>query len=323
MIPSRILPSLDLPRAPASPTRPRVLRRWFSLLPALVALPACCPAFEWTGAAGAAFNTPGSWAGPAPAANTLNIGDLFILNGSGAPLSYTEAEGATVFQCVDFKIGNSSKPGGALNISGGDLTVISRWAPMVGHNNNQTSTLTLTGGKLTFISRDDAKPEERNFRVGNGKAPNTTGVLMLSGGTLVVSTPGHPGLGGFIIACDNAVGQVLLTGGLLVVSSPHGTSFQPTGGRGIGTLTFGPGDGVFMQTDSKQISFGEGGGADSFINFRSGSGGQLSLNGASRADYEAWVKAGRIRLNGIPASPDKFRFLQLDTQGIYLLAPSR
>ena len=111
---------------------------------------------------------------------------------------------------------------------------------------------------------------------------------------------------------------VILTGGIVVVTSRHGTAFHPVAGRGNGILTFGPGDGIFMQTDSKQISFGPG--EDSYIDFQSGSRGQLNLNEATEEDYIAWVNAGRIRLNGKRTTPDQFRFVNLPPQGIYILA---
>lgn len=279
--------------------------------------------FEWNGSAGSDFASASSWTGPAPVAEAVNEGALYILNGDAAPLAYTEAQGVTRFDCTDFKVGNSKLPGGSLLMTGGELSITSLWAPMIGHNNNRTSTVTVTGGKLTFASRSNANPQERSLRVGNWRGTNTRGILNLAGGILEVNTPGDVGLGGLVIACDDADGEVTLGGGLLVVSSIFGTSFQPVGGRGVGTLTFGPGDGVFMQTDSKQITFGAGGGGDSFINFLPGSRGQLSLAGATRADFEQWVREGRIRIDGRNATTDRFRFLALENQGIYMLAEAR
>ena len=289
------------------------------LLVGLGALPPC-RAFEWNGSAGPNFSAPANWTGKPPAANSANSGDLFIANAQNAPLAYSEADGKTVFQGVDFKIGSLKNCGGDMKITGGELTVSARYCLVVGQLNNQTSTLTLTGGKLTLNSRDDAEPGERNVRIGNGRLPHTQGILNMSGGILVITPPGTAELPGFIIANDNARGRVTLTGGLLVVTSRHGTAFQPLNGRGVGILSFGEGDGVFMQTDSKQITFGQGGGAASYIDFEAGSRGQLSLNEATEEDYVAWVNAGKIRLNGQPTTPDKFRFVNLPPQGIYLLA---
>ncbi|HSH93173.1 MAG TPA: hypothetical protein VK968_03435 [Roseimicrobium sp.] len=292
-----------------------------SIIPLLVGLGTIppCHAFEWNGSSGPDFSAPSNWTGKPPAANSVNSGDLFIANAQNSPLVYSEADGKTFFECADFKVSRNNR-GGELKISGGELTVASTLSLVVGQNNNQTSTLTLTGGKLVLNSRDDAKPGERNFRIGNGPLPHTKGILNMSGGILVINPPGTAELGGFIIANDGASGRVTLTGGILVVASRYGTAFQPLNGRGVGILTFGQGDGVFMQTDSKQIIFGQGGGSASYIDFLAGSRGQLSLNEATEEDYVAWVKAGKIRLNGQPTTPDKFRFINLPPQGIYLLA---
>ncbi len=278
-----------------------------------------CPAFEWNGSAGSDFLSVASWTGTPPKANATNSGDLYIANDTNAPLVYSETAGKTIFDCRDFKVGSAPNRGGDLKITGGELTVASRFCSVVGQDNNRTSSLTVTGGKLVINSRDDAPPPERNFRIGNGRrSPNTLGVLNVSGGTLVINSPGRPEEGGFIIGNENVPGRVILTGGLVVVTSLHGTAFHPVAGRGNGILTFGPGDGIFMQTDSKRISFGPG--EDSYIDFQSGSRGQLTLNEATEADYIAWVNAGRIRLNGKRTTPDRFRFLNLSPQGIYLLA---
>lgn len=283
-------------------------------------------AYEWNGSSGGDFSAPSGWTGPAPRAGALNEGDLYILNGDDAPLVYTEAQGATRFHCADFKIGNSARPGGALLMTGGELSIASRWAPMIGHNNNRTGTLTLTGGRLVIASRSDARPGERSLRIGNWRGSKTRGVLNITGGILEVNTPGDIELGGLVVGCDEARGEINITGGLIVVSSVFGTSFQPadqkaSGRKGSGILTFGPGDGVFMQTDSRQLIFDAGGGDASHINFLSGSRGQLSLAGATRADFERWVLDGRIRIDGRQARPDEFQFLTLDTQGICQLAP--
>ncbi len=289
------------------------------LLVGLGTLPPC-QAFEWNGSAGPDFRSPANWTGKPPAANSTNAGDLLIANGQNAPLVYSETDGKTVFQGADFKIGSLKYYGGHLKITGGELLVTARYCLAVGQNNNQTSTLTLTGGKLTLDSRDDAEPGERNVRIGNGRLSQTQGILNMSGGILVINPPGTAEFPGFIIANDGASGRVTLTGGLLVVTSRHGTAFQPFNGRGVGILTLGRGDGVFMQTESKQIIFGQGGGAASYIDFQAGSRGQLSLNEATEEDYVAWVNAGKIRLNGQPTTPDKFRFVNLPPQGIYILA---
>lgn len=288
------------------------------LLMGLGTLPAC-HAFEWNGSAGPDFHTAASWTGNSPTANSQNTGNLLIANETNAALVYSEAAGKTTFDCHDFKIGSLQNRGGDLKITGGELTVASRFCSAVGQNNNRTSSLTVTGGKLVINSRNDAAPGERNFRIGNGRrVANTLGILNVGGGTLMINSPGSPEVGGFIIGNENASGRVTFTGGIVVVSSRYGTSFHPLAGRGNGMLTFGPGDGILMQTESKQIAFGQG--EDSYIDFQSGSRGQLSLNAATEEDYIAWVNAGRIRLNGKRTTPDKFRFVSLPPQGIYILA---
>jgi hypothetical protein len=227
-------------------TRRSIRRLVIPLLVGLGALPAC-RAFEWNGSAGSDFRSTGSWSGGMPMVNSTNTGDLLVANGQNSPLVYSETEGITSFQCMDFKVGSLQNRGGELKITGGELAVTARYCLAIGQNNNQTSTLTLTGGKLTLHSRDGAAPIERNFRVGNGRLPNTLGMLNMSGGTLVINSPGTAELGGFIIANENASGHVTLTGGLLVVASRYGTAFQPLNGRGVGILTLGQGDGVLCR----------------------------------------------------------------------------
>lgn len=282
--------------------------------------------FIWTGEAGSSFSAPGNWeSATVPAAGETQRCERFhIVNGSNAAASYTEKEGATVVECDDFKIGVHGRPGGSMLMSGGELLVKSRWAPMVAHHNNRTSSLTITGGRLTIRSAAGARTDEQNFRVGNWRGVHTRGVVNMSGGILAIETPGNIEHGGLIIANGDAHGEVLLEGGIVVVTSIYGTSFQPAEGSGVGVLTFGLGDGVFMQTDSKQLIFGTvNGGAASHINFVPGSRGQLSLAGATRQDYDFLVAAGRIRLAGQKTSPDKFKFTGIEGQGIYQLASDR
>lgn len=279
--------------------------------------------FLWTGAGSAAFTDAASWSGEVPAVGAVNRAkNVYILNGNARPLSYTKDHGATVFECEDFKVGAGKQPSGALKVSGGELTIISRWAPMIGHNNNSTSTLSITGGKMTIGSASNARNGERNFRVGNHRGYGTRGIVNITGGILVVDTPGDIIRGGLSVAGHEASGEINLTGGMIVVSSIHGTSLQPDDGPGVGVINFGPGDGVFMQTNSHQLRFGETqGGAESHINFLKGSRGQLSFAGARRADFEAWVRAGRIRIDGRPTTPDHFTYTDIEGQGIYQLAP--
>lgn len=283
--------------------------------------------YIWNGAAGPGLATPGNWAGhEAPTTGgTFRCGKLYIANGDKTPFTYTEADGATAFICEDFKIGTTAQPGGSLVMRGGELVISSRWAPIVGHNNNRASDITISGGRLTIRSVPDAKESELYFRVGNSlRSANTRGVVNIHDGLLVIETPGNRTNGGLAIANDEASGEILVEGGMLVVSSIYGTSFQPTNGNGVGILTFGVGDGIFMQTDSKQLIFGNGkGAASSHINFLPGSRGQLSLSGATREDYESWVIAGRIRLSGEKTTPDRFKFTDIEGQGIYQLAVSR
>lgn len=278
--------------------------------------------FVWTGAGSANFADAASWSSAAPTPGATNRSrNLYVVNGDARPLAYTEGQGTTVFDCEDFKVGSGNQPGGSMLVSGGELTITSRWSPMIGHNNNNTATLTISGGKLTVNSASNVKNEERNFRVGNSRGRDTRGVVNVVGGILVVNTPGDIAMGGLVVANDQASGEINITGGMVVVASIYGTSFQPGGGTGVGVVNFGPGDGVFMQTDSRLIRFGETeGGAASHINFMRGSRGQLSLSGARRADFEAWVTAGKIRIDGQPTTPDRFTYIEIEGQGIYQLA---
>ena len=301
---------------------PTLLQLALFLSPSLLA----AADFVWTGAAGPGLATPGNWAqASAPTTGaTVRCGKFYILNGNNASFTYTENEGTTVVECDDFKIGSTGNPGGTMRMSGGELTVVSRWSPMVAHNNNRSSTLTITGGRLTIRSAPGVRESELNFRLGNSRGGNTRGSVNMGGGFLVIETPGNATTGGLAIANEEAHGEVVLEAGVIVVTSIYGTSFQPAEGNGVGVLTFGRGEGVFMQTDSRQLIFGATrGGAASHINFVEGSKGQLSLAGATREDYETWVKAGRIRLAGQKTTPDKFRYTEIEGQGIYQLASSR
>jgi hypothetical protein len=54
---------------------------------------------------------------------------------------------------------------------------------------------------------------------------------------------------------NNQTSTLTMSGGLLVVSSIFGTSFQPSGGRGIGRFTLGPGDDIFCQNQDVAQEF--------------------------------------------------------------------
>jgi hypothetical protein len=90
-----------------------------------------------------------------------------------------------------------------------------------------------------------------------------------------------------------------------------------SGFGGDGTLTFGLGSGVFEQTASDTLTFSNSG---SYINFLSGSAGQLSLDGASSSFFANLVSSGDILVNGATATSSEFVYSTSGTQGIYELA---
>jgi len=94
---------------------------------------------------------------------------------------------------------------------------------------------------------------------------------------------------------QNRGGDLKINGGELTVASRFCSA--------VGRISIGPSE-------------------DSYIDFQSGSRGQLNLNEATEQDYIAWVNAGRIRLNGKRTTPDQFRFVNLAPQDIYILAKS-
>lgn len=282
-------------------------------------------AFEWTGAAGPGFRNVGSWTGGVPAADSINEGDLLFSNETAPALEYSSAEGTTVFNCIEFKVGNSKKPAGSLLVSGGNLTINARQSPIVGQNNMKTSKLTVTGGSLTVNSRPDTSELEARFRVGNGFR-GTEGIMEITGGLVTINCPGTPTESGFAIASGPANGRVILSGtGRLEITNPNGTTLQPSGSSsGVGVLHFGAGNGVFVQTASAKITFGESaGGKASHINFESGSQGSLVLTGAEKSFFDELVKTRKIRIDSHEARPEDFAFSAIGGMGIYRLAAGK
>jgi hypothetical protein len=269
--------------------------------------------YTWKGTKDSNFSTAENW-DSAPSANSSNQGGLFVANGSGAPLLYTVSQGATTFE-GQFLVGtvgtdNSSSMTGSLTISGGTLTVDGTvYGAIIGQTQKGTlnvsgGNLNLTGGQATFLGNSG------------------DGTINLSGGVVTLDA-------GLVIGRNSATGgnygaALIITGGKFIVQGE--TSFDvkdgdgDAGGTGLKKIEFGAGTGIFTQTTSGTLSFPQADDAGTaYVNFVSGSKGQLSLFGATQAYFEGLVQAGRIRIDGQPAKTTSFKFSMVDKQGVYAL----
>jgi hypothetical protein len=269
--------------------------------------------YTWKGTKDSNFPTAENW-DSAPAASSSNPGGLFVANGSGAPLSYTESQGSTTFE-GQFLVSTAgtdagSSVSGSLTISGGTLTVDSTiYGAIIGQTQKGTlnvsgGSLNLTGGQATFL--------------GN----SADGIINLSAGNVTLDA-------GLIIGRNSATGgnygaALIITGGKFVVQGQ--TSFDvkdgdgDAGGKGLKKIEFGAGSGIFMQTTSGALGFPMADDAGTaYVNFVSGSKGQLSLFGATQDYFESLVQSGRIRIDGQPAKATSFKFSTADKQGVYSL----
>jgi hypothetical protein len=270
--------------------------------------------YTWKGTKDSNFSTVENWDSP-PLANSSNQGGLFVANGSGAPLLYTESQGSTTFegQLLVSTAGadTSSAIPGSLTISGGTLTVDGNvYGAIIGQTQKGTLTvsggnLNLTGGQATFL--------------GN----SADGTINLSRGTVTLDA-------GLIIGRNSATGggnygaALIITGGKFIVQGQ--TSFDvkdgdgDAGGTGLKKIEFGAGAGIFMQTTSGTLSFPMADDAGTaYVNFVSSSKGRLSLFGATQDYFESLVQSGRIRIDGQPAKTANFKFSTADKQGVYAL----
>lgn len=313
-------------------------RRSLLLLPVLLA--AQCRAVDWLGSANSAFSVAANWGngGPIPGAQNAQVTDLKIINESLSPMCYTAAEGETVIGSPgaisgQFIVGHDDRSG-RLEISGGSLRIYSYWSPILAQNGyNTTGTIHVSGGVLRISNTSRTKPDQRVFLVGN-TAPKPTdlrsnGAIFITGGTLIIDCEGIPETrigdralitGGLNIGRSNGSGLIYLTGGELRVTSTEGTSFVSDNGKASGILSFGLGNGVFKQTASQRITFGNDPDSDAYITFQPGSRGAISLAGATPATFNELIAQGRIRVDGCIADPDRFRFTQEESQGVLRLA---
>jgi hypothetical protein len=269
--------------------------------------------YTWKGTKDSNFSTAENW-DSAPAANSSNQGGLFVANGSGASLSYTESQGSTTFegQLLVSTAGTdtSTSVPGSLTISGGTLTVESTiYGAIIGQTQKGTLTVSggnlhLTGGQATFL--------------GN----SADGTINLSAGTVTLDAD-------LIVGRNSATGGnygavLTITGGKFSVQGQ--TSFDvkdgdgDAGGKGLKKIEFGAGSGIFIQTTSGTLGFPMADDAGTaYVNFVSGSKGQLSLFGATQDYFESLVQSGRIRIDGQPAKAASFKFSTADKQGVYAL----
>jgi hypothetical protein len=269
--------------------------------------------YTWKGTKDSNFSTAENW-DSAPVANSPNQGGLFVANGIGAPLSYTESQGSTTFegQLLVGTVGsdNSSSVSGSLNMSGGTLTVESKiYGAIIAQTQKGTLTisggnLNLTGGLATFLGNSG------------------DGTINLSGGTVTLDSDLVVGRNS---ATGGNFGAVLsITGGKFIVQGQ--TTFDvkdgdgDAGGTGLKKIEFGAGAGIFIQTTSATLGFPLTEDADTaYVNFVSGSKGQLSLCGATKDYFEGLVQSGRIRIDGKRAKTSDFKFSTADKQGVYAL----
>lgn len=316
---------------------PRFLGASLSLLTAV----APARAVEWVGTKGSEFSDPANWRGEAPVPNSENRRpeNFFVLNGSLPALRYTEAQGNTSFGAPDgrngqFIVGFEDR-WGSLEMTGGVLQIYSYWSPIVAQLGSRTTgSIHVSGGVLRISNTSRSLEKERFFRVGNTKVGvrGASGELVISGGLMIIATEGGPEVnlpdwhfmaGGLNVGRSGGDGVIHITGGTLRVTSPYGTSFVPDNGPASGVLAFGPGAGVFEQTHSHRLTFGDHPDSQSYISFLPGSNGALSLAGASREVFDDYIKQGRIRMNGVVSAPSAFSYAREGVQGVLRLAGTR
>jgi hypothetical protein len=257
----------------------------------------------WLGTKSSVFRDPANWNTP-PTAGAIHEGDLIIQNASAAALDYTAKEGSTTFR-GQFMVGRYPGAGGAVKVAGGALTVDSpQYEAIIGQVSD--GKLTVSGGELNLTGKDTWL----------GNEPAGRGVISLTGGTILVSQD-------FLISRNGGRGVVEISGGTFIVDGAGGTTFGTSAGPN--RINFAAGNGEFRQTRSGKIKFlGSNDTGKAYINFVTGSKGQLSLAGVvSREYFDGLVKQGRIKVDdkGVYDPLSVFQFTVDGAQGVYSLKP--
>lgn len=244
----------------------------------------------------------------------LNIGgvDNATWPGGGhlnANAIYTsDSTDPTTVTVGDLQIGNSA--GGALTVNSGTLNLVNTSSATIIGQTFGSGTITVNGGTLNMTSQSG------DVFVGNYAA---NGAINMNGGQFNIYGSD------IMLGRDYAgIGAITITGGTLSTTATSfsagvGGSSANSGNSGI--LTFGLGNGVMDFADGlASYEFGTLGGAN-YINFLSGSGGMLIINGWTESQFETLVAAGDIRIDGATASASDFAYgTDGDGDGKYTLA---
>jgi autotransporter-associated beta strand protein len=230
--------------------------------------------------------------------------------GNNAAMSYdASATDPTVVTGTLNQAQFALQAGGSLTQTGGSLTIMNVdgnnwWVDMGVGNFSGAGSDTISSGTQTWNSTNGAR-----FTV----AREGTGTLNISGGALYSNAPA---------AQFTQVGTstVNLTGGLLSLAASTVT-FQDAFSWTRSYFNIGLGSGVFALTNSAvALTFNDdGNGHASYINFLTGSRGQLQINGWSQAQFDALVSSGNIRVNGATAGANQFAYASVGGTGAYYL----
>jgi autotransporter-associated beta strand protein len=157
----------------------------------------------WRGTVSTSATTAGNWSGVVPVFGGTNSSwRLDVANGTGNPLIYTSAEGATVFTSPGraFAVGNTAA--GSISIAGGTLSLASSTENLLGVGGNN-GMLSIDGGTflagasaLVFGFNSSSGTNTLTVNSGSANIPflrnhnnvGTTSILNANGGTLVLTT---------------------------------------------------------------------------------------------------------------------------------------
>jgi len=269
-------------------------------------------AADWNGRVDSHFENGRNWGGSQPPrAGEENQSLLWVANGGGHPLNYTQEEGTTVFS-EQLIIGGSAKgPTGEMRMSGGTIIVKQTFTSFIGQVNG--GKLVVEGGTLSLLGGGE-DTDIMNCDVcwtlvlGNEKTGN--GVIEVNGGTVNVENGFQIGRrGGTGILEVSGTGRFICGGPVLI-----------PGGSGIKCIVLGEGHGGYEQDKNGEILF-LGDGSQGWFNFKPGSGGKISLSNQQKSYFDGLVAEGRIRIDNQRTTSSRFIFTQNGNQGEYQLAP--
>ena len=197
---------------------------------------------------------------------------------------------------------------GSLNQTSGSLTLNAiDYGAFIGQGS--TATDTISGGSQTWNA---STPDDPSIYVGHAAA----GTLNVNGGTVTLnSTNLYIGSGG-------GTGLLNINGGTLISNATTLTLIH-IGGQGH--IVFGAGAGVLDMTSLSTLTFYDGGpggdGSDNcYINFLTGSQGQLQINGWTQTQFDTLVGLKDIRIDGVLATATDFNYSNVGGTGVYELA---